>query len=98
MSSLVSVKFRRAQLMLRLDLADAHLGAGQVGHDGDAFGGGLLGGTDAGNALGMTAEISVRKVEPGDVEAGADEALEHLRRFRGGSDGGDDLGLVSGGA
>ena len=81
---------------LRLDLADAHLGAGQVGHDGDAPAGGLLRGADAGDALGVAGEVAVREVEPRDVQPRADEALQHLRRFRGRADGGDDLGLVGG--
>ena len=96
MSSLVSVKrVAGAQLdRLRLDLADAHLGAGQVGHDGDALPGGALGGADARDALGVAGEVAVREVEPRDVQPGADEAFQHLRRFRGRPDGGDDLGLV----
>ena len=42
--------WKKHQTMLvnenRLNLADAHLGAGQVGHDGDAPAGGLLGRAD----------------------------------------------------
>ena len=96
MSSLVSVKLSPGRKLdrLRLDLAEAHLGAGQVGHDGDAPAGGLLRGADAGDALGVAGEVAVREVEPRDVQPGADEALQHLRRFRGRADGGDDLGLV----
>jgi hypothetical protein len=81
---------------LGLDLADAHLWAGQVGHDDHAPPGGALGGADAGDALGVAREVTVREVKPRDVHPRADEALQHLRRFRGRPDGGDDFGFVVG--
>ena len=51
-SSLVSVNVSPGHQLdrLRLDLADAHLGAGQIGHDGHAPAGGLLRVPDAGDA------------------------------------------------
>ena len=80
---------------LRLDLAEAHLRSGQVGHDGDPAAGGLFGGADAGDAFGVAGEVAVGEVEPRHVQPGADQPFQHLRRIRGGADGGDDLGLVS---
>ena len=59
----------------RLDLADAHLGAGQVGHYGDALAGGSLRGADPRDAFGMTREVAVREVEPRNVQPRSNEAF-----------------------
>ena len=66
---------------LRLDLADSHLGAGQVGHDGDAYACGELGDADARDAFGVTVEVAVREVQPRDVQPRSNEAFQHLWRF-----------------
>jgi hypothetical protein len=81
---------------LRFDFADTHLGTRQVGHDDDVPSGGLFCRADARDALGVAVEVPVREVEPRDIQPRANEAFEHLRRFRGRSDRGDDLGLVVG--
>src|SRR5262249_9725038 len=48
-----------------------------------------LSSADISNALGMPGEISVRKIQTGDIQPGTDQALEHLGRFGGRSDGPD---------
>jgi hypothetical protein len=68
MSSLVSDRFR-------LDLADTHLGAGQVGHDGNSLARGARGGADPRDAFGVPREVAVRKVEPCDIEPCSDKSL-----------------------
>src|ERR1041385_899459 len=42
----------------------------------------------------MRGKISVGQVQASDVEAGPDQALEHVLAFGSGTDGGDDFGFV----
>jgi hypothetical protein len=80
----------------RVDRAEPHFGTRQVGHDGDTLAGGPGRLADAGDALGMTGKIAVRKIQSRNVESGADQPIEHFGRLRRRSDRRDDLGLVVG--
>jgi hypothetical protein len=44
----------------------------------------------------MLAETTVRKVQPGNVHAGTDEALQHFWRVRRRANGGNDFGFMIG--
>ena len=79
---------------LRVDRAEPHLRARQVGHDGDTPANGFRRLAYADNALGMSCKIAVRKVQSRDVESGANQALEHLGRVRRRPNGSHDPGLV----
>ncbi len=69
----------RVQLdRLGLDLAEAHLGARQVGHDGHAPAHGPFRGPQARDALAMAGQVAMREVQTRHVQSRADEALQHL--------------------
>ena len=87
----------RAKLnRLRIDLPEAHFRSWQIRHDRHASSCLALRFANASDDFAVLREVAVRKVQPRHVEAGADEARQHLGRFRGRPDGGDDLGLVRG--
>jgi hypothetical protein len=79
---------------LRIDFAQPHFWPGQIGHNRDHSAHFLGNRSDASDDLAMTAEISMRKVQPGDVESGPNQTLEHFGRVRCRADGGDNFRLV----
>ena len=79
-----------------IDLAQAHFWSGKIGHDGHAPPRFLSSLTNATNDLGVSWEITVRKIQPRNIESCLDQPRQHLGRFRGRTDRGDDLGFVSG--
>ena len=54
------------------------------------------GGADPADGPGVVGVAAVGEVEPGDVDAVAEQLLQRLRGGGGGSDGGDDLGAAHG--
>jgi hypothetical protein len=60
----------------RGDLSDAHLRAGQIGHDGNWPPGRLCRGPDVLDVLPVRRKLAVRKVQARDVHAGADHFFE----------------------
>jgi len=77
---------------LRVDFAQPHFWPRQIGHNRDHSAHFLGNRPDAIDDLAMMAEISMRKVQPGDVESGPNQTLEHFGRCR--ADGGDNFRLV----
>ena len=80
-----------------LELADADLGPLQVRHDRDLLADLLRDLLHQGGAVDVVLCHAVREVEPDAVDAGADDAFEHLRRARRRPEGGDDLGFADAG-
>ena len=80
---------------LGLDLPDAHLRPGKIGHDRHAAAGGFCRRTDARDAFAVPGEVTVREIEPRDIQARPDEPLQHFRGIGSGADGRDDFGFVS---
>src|SRR4029453_9286303 len=66
----------------------------QIGHDGYAPTGFCRHLSDAPDDFPVTLEVAVRKIQPRAVQSRTDETLQHLRRFRGRPEGGNNLGLV----
>jgi hypothetical protein len=62
-----------------IDGSQPHFRAWKVSHDSDAATRGLAGITDSIDDLRVLVEIAMRKVEPGNIHAGADETLQHFR-------------------
>ena len=73
------------------ELADAQLGALDIGHDGDGPAQLGLGGADALHAQGMVGVLAVAEVEPNHVHPGSQQGLDHLRAVAGRPERGDDL-------
>ena len=59
--------------------ANADLRAWQVGHNGHRQAGGFCRSSDSRNDLAMGAEITMGKIEPGDIHPGPDHFFEHFR-------------------
>ncbi|MNI89792.1 hypothetical protein D3C73_1472410 [compost metagenome] len=51
---------------------------------------------DAADALRVLVQLSVGKVQAGDVHAGLDQPQEHFGAFAGGTDGADDFSFAHG--
>src|SRR5690349_20586084 len=79
---------------LRIDLPKAHLWSRQICHDCEPLAGAFRGRAETLNNLGVIKKIAVGKIEPSDTDPGLDKPGQHLGRFRGRPDGGDNLGLV----
>jgi hypothetical protein len=73
------------------ELAEADLGALQVDEDGDGAAGVVRGLAHVGEADFVLGVGAVAQVHAGDVDAGIDDRADHLIRFGGGAQGGDDL-------
>ena len=62
-----------------IDGSQPHFWAWKVSHDSNATTRGLASMTDSTDDLRVLVEITMRKVEPGNIHAGADETLQHFR-------------------
>ena len=60
------------------EVADAHLRSGEIGHDSQTPAGRSRRGAQSLDHLLVTAEISVRKVEAGDVHPGSEHRFHYL--------------------
>jgi hypothetical protein len=79
---------------LRVDFAQPHFWPWQIGHNRDHSAHFLGNRPDASDDLAVMTEISMRKVQPGDVESSPNQALDHFGRVRCRADGGDNFRLV----
>ena len=81
---------------LRVDRSQPHLGTWQVRHDRNPLTRSPGSATDPSNDLPMLIEGAVRKVKPGNVHTGSDEALQHFRGVGRRADRRNDLGFMIG--
>ena len=75
--------------------ADAHLGSGQIGHDGEGASGRPGGRPQIEDVLLMGGELAVGEIQARDIHARLNHPFQHVGRARRGADGCDDPGLVS---
>ncbi len=73
---------------------DADLRARQVGQDADLDAHARSGGAHVGGTLGLAGRVAVAEVQTHDVDAGAEQILQHARRVGGRAEGGQDLGAA----
>jgi len=103
--------FARARDVFRLDhkrlaalqldrlhdqLANAHFGAGQIAHDGDALALGISRCAHSSDRATVAVEVAMREVQTHDVHARRNHPLQRVLAVGCGADGADDLGLLSG--
>ena len=77
-----------------IELPDAHLGTGQVRHDGETASGGSGGGSEICDHLFVPREITMGEIKPGNIHAGQQQLLHHGGGLGCGPYGAYDLGLV----
>jgi hypothetical protein len=75
--------------------ADANFGSRQVSQDGDAALRSARGGSDVSNRLSVAVEITMRKINAGNIHAGTNHALYGLNIIGRWAYGADDLSLVA---
>jgi hypothetical protein len=64
---------------LRVDLPEPHFWPRQIGHNGDHSAYSLLCSSDPSDELAMMCEISMGKIQPGDVEPGLNQTLQDFQ-------------------